>query len=228
MKPKDYLSFLQLHASGGFVNSKKILSFFSDLVGNKNIEDLRISYAAVAFDIKSKSTVLLNKGNLAAAMLASCSLPLIFKPFKYGEHLFCDGGVEYPLPTDFAGLWDKNLKVVAINVLPPVFKKPRFISSDTNKYETSKENNVILSLQTTEYNQAFLAIRSLFDSKPDYYISAYSNNLYSWEFHKANEFYNVGLKRARKGIIIEKPRKNIDDLGAIILDLKKRIESLIS
>jgi len=228
MKPKDYLPFLQLHASGGFVNSKKILSFFSDLVGNKNIEDLQISYAAVAFDIKSKSTVILNKGNLAAAMLASCSLPLIFKPFKYGNHLLCDGGVEYPLPTDFAGLWDKDLKVVAVNVLPPVFRRPQFISIATDKYETSRENNVILSLQTTEYNQAFLAIRSLFDHKPDYYISAYANNLSIWEFHKAEEFYQVGLKRAKEGIVIEKPRKNIDDLGDIILDLKKRIESLIS
>lgn len=227
IKPKDYLSFLKLHTSGGFVNSKKILSFFSDLVGNKKIEDLDIPYASVAFDIKSKATVILNKGNLASAMLASCSLPLIFKPFKYKNYLFCDGGVEYPLPTDLAGFFGKKLKVVAVNVLPPVSHKPVFVNIDTQKYATSKENNIMLSLHTTAYNQSFLAIRSLFDYKPDYYISAYTNKVYCWEFHKVEEFYEVGLKSAKAGITIEKPRKNIDDLNSTIRELKRKIKEMV-
>ena len=226
IKVKEYLSFFKLNFTGGFVNSAKMLEFFDEKVGGLKIEQLPIKYASVAFDIKQKQTVLINRGYLASAMLASCSLPLIFHPYKYKDYLFCDGGVEYPLPVDFAHVFDKNLKIIAVNVLPPISHEPSFVNFETNNYEACKRNNLVLSLQVTILNQAFLATRSLLEHKPDYYISAYTSKLTSWDFIRAKEFYKIGIKSAKHHIEIDKSDSPLDELYDKLSELKDRIKKL--
>ncbi len=226
IKLTDYLSFFRLDFKGGFVNSKRVLHFLSEKVNNKNIEELSINYAAVAFDIKDKKTVIINRGNLASAMLASSSLPLIFKSFKYKNHLLCDGGVEYPLPLDFAHIFKKDYKIIAVNVLPPISHEPQLLNLQTDKFNECKRNNIMLSLQVTIYNQAFLAIRSLLDFKPDFYISAYSSELTSWDFIKAEQFYQIGKKSAKHFIEMENDRLPFEELKGRFDDFKRKIKSL--
>lgn len=226
IKVKDYLSFFRLNVSGGFVNSKKMLEFFDEKVKAMKIEHLPIKYASVAFDLKYKQTVIINKGYLSSAMLASCSLPLIFRPYKYKNYLFCDGGVEYPLPIDFSHIFDKDYKVVAVNVLPPISHEPQFVDLSTKSYSACKRNNIMLSLQVTTYNQAFLAIRSLLEFKPDYYINAYTGEYSSWDFIKANEFYNVGKRSATHYVKIYNENSPLADLTEKLRQFKDKVKNL--
>ena len=70
-------------AKGGFVKGDKIINVLRELVGEKNIEDLPISYTAVAADIQREKEVWLTKGPLFDAIRASISLPMFFTPFDY-------------------------------------------------------------------------------------------------------------------------------------------------
>jgi NTE family protein len=68
------------------------------LVGNQRIEDLPISYTAVAADIKNEKEVWINSGSLFDAIRASISLPLFFTPFSHNGVKLIDGGVLNPVP----------------------------------------------------------------------------------------------------------------------------------
>ena len=64
--------------SDGLVKGDKIIDKLVDLVGDQQIEDLPISFTAVATDITNGGEVWLSKGRLFDAIRASISLPLFF------------------------------------------------------------------------------------------------------------------------------------------------------
>ncbi len=67
------------------------------------IEDLKHRYAAVACDINAAEQVILDKGDVALAVRASCAVPGVFSPTTDGDgRMLIDGGVLNPLPADVA------------------------------------------------------------------------------------------------------------------------------
>lgn len=59
-------------------------------------------FRAVAADIVTGEQVVLSRGNLADAMRASATIPLLFTPFMLDGHALVDGGIVNRLPTDIA------------------------------------------------------------------------------------------------------------------------------
>jgi len=62
------------------------------LIPNIRIEDLQIPFACVALDLQSGHEVLINRGNLRRAVMASCAIPGVYEPVTEGEMLLADGG----------------------------------------------------------------------------------------------------------------------------------------
>lgn len=82
----------------GLVKGDRIINTLTALVGDQKIEDLPITYTAVAADIVSEKEVWINEGPLFDAIRASISLPLFFTPFKHNGIDLIDGGVLNPVP----------------------------------------------------------------------------------------------------------------------------------
>ncbi len=95
----DILTLLDISwTKTGLVKGDKIIDTLTDLVGDQLIDDLPITFSAVAADIKNEKEVWMQSGKLFDAIRASISLPLFFTPFhRYGEDLI-DGGVLNPVP----------------------------------------------------------------------------------------------------------------------------------
>lgn len=89
-------------------------------LGDINIEDLKIPFAAVAVDIKSTKEVCFAKGNLAKAVMGSCAVPGVFQPVVYDDMILCDGGLQNTIPAD----------------IPRYFGCDYVISVDVNKSRT--------------------------------------------------------------------------------------------
>jgi len=68
------------------------------LIGDFAIEDLPVSFTAVATDLESGEEVWLRQGKLFDAIRASIATPLIFTPFKHGGRTLLDGGLVNPVP----------------------------------------------------------------------------------------------------------------------------------
>jgi len=89
----------------GLFAGEKARKFLHSLLGDTLIEDLPITFVAVATDLLTGETVPLSRGSLVDAVMASISMPGIFKPAVVHGRLLADGGVSDPLPLDIlAGL----------------------------------------------------------------------------------------------------------------------------
>lgn len=84
----------------GLISFAKMEPFIEEMVGELDIRDLSIPFAAVATDICKAERVILREGRLATAVRASCSVPGFITPVEVNGRLLCDGGVSDNLPVD--------------------------------------------------------------------------------------------------------------------------------
>ncbi len=95
----DIISLLDIAwRSDGLVRGDKIINTLVELLGDQLIEDLPLSFTAVASDIKNEKEVWINSGSLFEAIRASISMPLFFTPVKRNGGVLIDGGVLNPMP----------------------------------------------------------------------------------------------------------------------------------
>ncbi|RJG01499.1 patatin-like phospholipase family protein [Noviherbaspirillum sedimenti] len=82
----------------GLIKGDRIIEQLRRLIGDVNIEDLPISFVAVAMDFHTGKEVWLSKGNLFDAIRGSIAIPMIFTPFEIGGRFLIDGGTVNPVP----------------------------------------------------------------------------------------------------------------------------------
>ena len=82
----------------GLFKGERIISVLRELIGDCNIEDLPISFTAVATDADSGKEVWLRQGKLFDAIRASIATPMVFTPVRHGGRMLLDGAVVDPVP----------------------------------------------------------------------------------------------------------------------------------
>lgn len=203
----------------GIFDGKYLLKLLGEWTDNRSIESGRIPFMAIAYDLISRRTVIINRGRYADAMRASSSLPLIFAPYAYGAHLFVDGGTEYPLPVGFAGLIESEL-VIAVNVLPYIETEAKYINLEAiAKSHPKRVGRMEVVVSSVFQNQAFLAMRDIHSYAPDLVIDAAMPSARPFAFHKAKEFHRYGkqqteaiLKQYREPRFIRSMRRHYRNL----------------
>jgi NTE family protein len=80
-------------AGNGLVKGDRIIDKLVDIVGDRNIEELPISYTAIAADVENEKEIWISSGRLFDAIRASISLLLFFTPVEYnrGQSRWCGG-----------------------------------------------------------------------------------------------------------------------------------------
>jgi NTE family protein len=86
----------------GPVKGDKLEEFVKNKIPAKNIEELKLPYAAVATDLNRGTRVVLDRGSVARAVRASCAIPGVFQPVEHQGKLLVDGGVVDNIPIDVA------------------------------------------------------------------------------------------------------------------------------
>jgi len=82
----------------GLFKGDRIIGVLRELIGDFDIEDLPVSFAAVATDLESGEEVWLHEGKLFDAIRASIATPFIFTPFGRNGRTLVDGGLVNPVP----------------------------------------------------------------------------------------------------------------------------------
>jgi len=85
-------------SANGLVKGNRVIKELKKIVPDVKIEDLPISFSAVATDIKNKKEVVFEKGSLYEAIRSSISIPTVFTPCRIEDMLLIDGGVLNPIP----------------------------------------------------------------------------------------------------------------------------------
>ena len=121
----------------------KIINTLIELFGDVNIEDLPISYTAVATDIRNEKEVWINKGSLFKALRASMAMPLFFTPvIRKGVDLI-DGGVLNPVPIA-PTFSDHTDLTIAVNLGGPIEHHQHIESDDQDENDDKNENGSII------------------------------------------------------------------------------------
>jgi NTE family protein len=108
----------------GFITFLKMEEWFEELVGELDIRDLAIPFAAVTTDLETGESVILRRGRLATAVRASASVPGIITPVEIDGRLLCDGGVADNLPVDAVRALGADY-VIGVDLFAPR-KRPRW------------------------------------------------------------------------------------------------------
>ncbi|MDD2381159.1 MAG: patatin-like phospholipase family protein [Mariniphaga sp.] len=86
----------------GLLSNAKLGKLIVKSLGAKRIEDAKIPLAVIATDISNGEKVILNKGPVAKAVMASTCIPGVFSPVEFDEKLLVDGGIVENIPIDTA------------------------------------------------------------------------------------------------------------------------------
>lgn len=106
----DVMRMLQLNVGApALVKSDAAMDFLRRYIGEHEISELQIPYAAVAADLRSRREIWFSSGSLLAAIRASISIPGVFSPVVLGDCLLVDGGLLNPLPMEISLRPDADL-----------------------------------------------------------------------------------------------------------------------
>jgi NTE family protein len=119
--------FLDPSLHQGLVDGKKIINFIESIIGKIYFKDLKIPLSVVATDIKTGEAVVINEGEVALAIRASASIPLVFKPVKRNNKLLADGGLSLPVPV-------KVVKKMGADIVIAVNLDAGYFSNNINSY----------------------------------------------------------------------------------------------
>ena len=224
LRKRDVMFLLDFaYSRAGLVSGDRIIKKLRDMLGDIRIEDLPISYTAVATDLNAGREVWLTRGPLFDAIRASMAIPTVFTPIKYQGHLLVDGGLLNPVPIA-PTLKDITDITVAVSLSGKKETIPLVKTSQANDDGNSKRNinsyqkaiveflasipvrlsreekqdeiNVIdLMSQSFDAMEHLISRLKLAAYTTDYLIEIPSNACGIFEFHRAKEMIDLGYER---------------------------------
>ena len=207
----------------GLFKGERVINALKELIGDSNIEDLPVSFTAVATDIETEKEVWLSKGPLFDAIRASIAIPTIFTPFNYEGKKLLDGGLVNPIPIA-PTLRDLTDMTVAVNLSgkhgvrrqkPKAREKSgakeknyrslltEFIEGLYRKVEPQEPEDMGLFeivAQSIDTMQNTIASFKLASYTPDIIINIPKNACRFFEFEKADEMIEIGRLKASEAL----------------------------
>lgn len=91
-----------------------IANLLSNLLGDMTFDELKIPFATTAVSLQSGKEIILCKGKVLDAVLATIAIPGVFPSQEIGGEVLMDGGVVDPVPVQVARWMRPDLPVVAV------------------------------------------------------------------------------------------------------------------
>ncbi len=210
-------------SKSGIIQGNKVFKIIEDMIGDVLIEDLDISYTAVATDIKKQKEVWLQKGKLIDAIRASIAIPTIFTPKVINDRVLIDGGVLNPVPIAPTLSDDTDVTVVVnvsartnrkfhikmpkdedkkVNDIQKAFysflkKTQKFIPKDFKEKDSSLDMFGIVG-NTIDMMQKTLSEYRIAGYYPDIVINIPNDACGLYEFNRAYEMIELGRVAAKE------------------------------
>ena len=103
----------------------EIRKIIGELIDDKTFEDTKIPFVAVAADLVRGEKVIISRGKLFDALLASSSIPGMFPPVILDRKILVDGGIVDVVPIEVAQSLGANF-VIAVSVSHTIKKRFEF------------------------------------------------------------------------------------------------------
>lgn len=161
---------------GGIIKGEKFLAVLKEKIKANSFEELIIPLKVVSTNYRDHSQVILKKGELHKAVIASFSLPGLFPPVHIDDKLLIDGGMSNPLPYDI--IQNNCDFTIAIDV-----------SAKRDKLDNSTPPSYEVLFSAFQIMQNSIVSEKLKRKKPDVLITTGINGIRIHEFMKAESIY---------------------------------------
>src|SRR5690606_948463 len=164
----------------GLMTLEEAEKLFMNYLGDITLEELKKPMIITATDINQGNLVYFSEGKLLKPLLASCSVPLLYKPIEFENHLLLDGGLLNNLPVECLTERCDSIVGVHCNPLNSGSKITTLRAMIERTFHLAINNNV----------QPRLKFCDLLIEPPG--LKGYS----VLNFSRAREFYEIGYEYA--------------------------------
>ncbi|NPA37682.1 MAG: phospholipase [Chlorobi bacterium] len=217
-------------SSKGIIKVDKVLKEIQSFIPDQKIEELPLSFVAVATDLAQKEEVVIRNGCLYDAIKASISIPMLITPVQKNDTIFVDGGVLNPVPVNRVERnGDDMLVAVNVNAFIPFEHKQgnedrddwswfeklnklklngfqkQFLGIGNGNGNGSKNKKSEFGYFNLLTKTSSLMLRQIMDltfklTPPDVLIEISRDSGGIFDFYKAKELIELGREAARKAI----------------------------
>ncbi|MCF6240963.1 MAG: patatin-like phospholipase family protein [Bacteroidales bacterium] len=217
-------------SSHGFIKGMRIFDEIEPFLGNLSIEELPISFSAVAVDLIRQEEVVFRSGKLKDALRASVSIPNVLEPYRLDGQILIDGGILNPIPLNRVEHQEDNLLIaVDLNALDnnqPALKrrqkthkkKKKEIKSLLKRIEFKEQWDRLFPKEKKEEEEFKIGYFDIMDSSfdmmqnqiskfsiekypPDILVSISKTVCGTFDFHLAQELIDFGKEKFNKSLI---------------------------
>ena len=208
-------------SGGGLIKGEKIIETLRALVGDTLIEELPLTFTAVATDLDRGREVWLGRGSLFDAIRASIAIPTVFRPYTLDGRRLIDGALLNPVPVTPL-IRDPADYLIAISMDGPAQMTPVVVEADEGGEGESGFRQRVgdffgrmlphsegkprepgawdLLNQSMDLMQANLSRLRLAAYEPDLLIQLPRNMSTAYEFYRARELIERGRTQAREAL----------------------------
>ena len=182
-------STFQMRLNSSLANGASLNFAFSQLLAQPsakakyNFDHLMIPFRSMASDIYTQQQVILSKGQLADAVRATMTVPLVFRPIRVEGRLLYDGGLYNNFPVNTARNEFKPDVIIGVNVSPKTYKE----------YPYGKDD---FDLPQTLYYAMLSNSDSTALGEQDVYLQPNTGNLTALDFQEVKFLFDAGYKAA--------------------------------
>lgn len=177
----------------GLLKGVRVFESLKEIFPDRDIEDMRIPFRAIATDLKNEREMIFDKGSVYQAIRASIAIPGVFTSIESDEWNLVDGGVINPLPINYVKRKRRNI-VIAVNLdgKPDAKYGPLPFESKMNSIGLLQEAYLMMRRRLSKLSVELY--------KPDYLIDIPHNIGGIWDYDKASFLIEKGVEYTNKNI----------------------------
>ncbi len=151
----------------GLLSNEKIGEMIKSNIGDRNIEDANIPLCMVATDISTGEKVILDKGSVSDAIMATTCVPGIFVPTEIDGRILVDGGIVENIPLSCLKNIEVDYKIGVDLVTTQSYRKPNNVIEilynsfhflvKANKRIQTKEADILIKPNLSKFNAVDLS-----------------------------------------------------------------------
>ena len=193
------LSFMDLHMRpGALLGGRTIARELRLHLGDLHFRDLWIPAATVATDLVTGEAVVMNRGPVIPAILASMAIPGLFRPVQYDGHFLVDGGVVAPVPVAAARSIAPGLPVISVNLQGDYLGRSRCAAIRARPH--GAHSGMAVMRASTMLLMAELARHTLAADPPDLALTLPVGHIDIHDFTRAEELIAIGRRSAEEAL----------------------------
>ena len=168
---------------GGFFKLEGLYTLLLEITGNPDISELKIPFATVVVNLKTLKIEVKREGPAVDFVVASCSVPPLFSPWRVGNQYYIDGGVRNCLPAEVGKSSGADINICSnVNTIDKEFNP----ESIKNVLERASLANVIEN-QSWRLNYCDIIVNHRIPCSP-------------FDFSKLEETVDIGFRETLKEI----------------------------